>query len=1300
MKYIKIIFIMLSALIIISCPYHLDDIDQNNEVEYSFVRVYIGEDILSARSIQPNREAIEGYQLTFSGSSTHNPVDIPESNYVDLSLANGTWTITAKAYKLGGIIGNNDDVIASGSITITISNGVVSGTVPPIILTSGGIGNGILNYNVTVNSGIFGKMSLWEIDGITPVISFGNDGVLSLSNSVSDNFTIISGRYIIEVRLLNPHGKIAIYREIIDIWTETTTFLVFEPTVFFDPNMVPVNYGSFNVVGSSAGISYTDGILTISESGSYTISMRPGVTSTAVDRIFVSNGVNADISLLNVSINSNFSAFLVRSDSIVYLTLIGNNRFHATATNSDGFHVSAGATLVITEESSGSLTASGGYGAEGIGVSGTIIINGGTVTAIGGRTGAGIGGDSSGTIIINGGTVTATGNEHGAGIGGGRRGAGGTINITGGIITATGNLNAAGIGGGGTDLSSYKGGAGGTISITGGIITATSTHNTAGTGIGSGIYGDDANIVKLSGNAVVFASSFRATLPSGVNLGPSIIFNGNEGIMYGNVTLERNVTIPSGKILGIRSGQTLHIADGYILTNNGAIIVNSGGNIETVSRVIGNLPEFNSDIIFQEEIPSFKISGGSAYTYTGNILTITGSGTYYISMREGKISTSSERIVVNSGINANITLTDVRIDRSFNDVSAFDMTGATVNLTLIGNNILKSGYGMAGIEVSEGTLVITEASGGSLDVTGGHRGAGIGSLNFYSPSSISIRGGIINATGGTGAAGIGDASTGYVKNYSGIINISGGTVSADGGSAGIGSTGSEFGGIINISGGIITTSKIGNSSSGVGGFVGRYGTINISGGDITATRIGGNSTAGTTININGGIINADTIGSKYDSSTNHYANSIINVVNGNAVIFAFSIVNDLPTGANLGPAIVFNGVEGIMYGNARLSKNITIPSGRILSIKNGQILTIENGYTLTNNGEIVKVNGGSISGNIYGNQPILKDDFTALFTTLDENIWTDGNITSLNKYLWYKFTATADTQCIHVNFGTLTNIAINVYDNNLNIVGGRSILTGSTKFISRTLISGKEYYIFITPSSSSGNGTYQIAFNKTAILPGVAVTALNANIWTDGNISSSNSDQWFTFTATAVTQYIHAKFNTSMGLYVQLYDKNFDYIGVQEIISSDFISRFISRTVTIGQVYYIRLFPSGTGRGEYQVTFNTTGIPPGTNVTSLNTNSWSDWNYISSNDDHWFTFTATNNSHYIHTPNTSVFYQVYDSNFNTIFSSNIGGDGIYAITARFTLTNGQKYYIRVNLNGAYSGASYRIAFNNSDTAPL
>ena len=127
------------------------------------------------------------------------------------------------------------------------------------------------------------------------------------------------------------------------------------------------------------------------------------------------------------------------------------------------------------------------------GLMGTLTILGsGSLTATGGENAAGIG---SGmhcfycNITITGGTITATGGIYAAGIGSGHSGHCDAITIRGGTVTAYGGANAAGIGFG-------YGGSCGDITITGGTITAYKGEGTPysiGLGVGESITIDGTN---------------------------------------------------------------------------------------------------------------------------------------------------------------------------------------------------------------------------------------------------------------------------------------------------------------------------------------------------------------------------------------------------------------------------------------------------------------------------------------------------------------------------------------------------------------------------------------------------------------------------------------------------------------------------------------------------------------------------------------------------------------------------------------------------------------------------------------
>ena len=152
-------------------------------------------------------------------------------------------------------------------------------------------------------------------------------------------------------------------------------------------------------------------------------------------------------------------------------------------------------------------------------------------------------------------------------------------------------------------------------------------------------------------------------------------------------------------------------------------------------------------------------SSGWNYNPATHIFTITDNGTYTIAMVTPGATSTADRIVVASGVTADITLDGVSINMSATDYGcAFDITGATVNLTLQGNNTLISGRYKAGLQVP-GNARLTIAGSGTLTTTGGVDCAGIGSDDNGMPSGIiTINSGTINATGGVLGAGIGGSN--------------------------------------------------------------------------------------------------------------------------------------------------------------------------------------------------------------------------------------------------------------------------------------------------------------------------------------------------------------------------------------------------------------------------------------------------------------------------------------------------------------------------------------------------------------
>ena len=339
-----------------------------------------------------------------------------------------------------------------------------------------------------------------------------------------------------------------------------------------------------NALATASGVTYLD------ENGN----QQTAESATVVESTTTSWGegwyvVNSNVEI-TARITVNGSVNLILTDGY---TLTASQGITVDGSNSLTIYgqTAGTGTLTATATASSAAGIGGGY----MGAGGNITINGGTVTANGNTQGAGIGGGYygvGGNITINGGKVVANGGSSessdagGAGIGGGGYAAGGTITINDGTVTATGGLNSAGIGGGCS-------GAGGTVNITGGTVTA--TGNGYGEGIGRATPSTSSSTSRgscsIGGDAVVFANADSDRSPIGNTSGSGswngIVFQGNSGQVYGDVTLEDDLEIPDDATLTVPEGSTLTIPEDVTVT--GGITTESGGTVNNSGTVTGGV---------------------------------------------------------------------------------------------------------------------------------------------------------------------------------------------------------------------------------------------------------------------------------------------------------------------------------------------------------------------------------------------------------------------------------------------------------------------------------------------------------------------------------------------------------------------------------------------------------------------------------------------------------------------------------------------------------------------------------------
>ena len=220
---------------------------------------------------------------------------------------------------------------------------------------------------------------------------------------------------------------------------------------------------------------------------------------------------------------------------------------------------------------------------------------GGTIAAIGGEGGAGIGGGEGGSgekLYFYSGTVQANGGRLASGIGGSYKGRGSEIYIYGGTVSAQGGDGGAGIGGGCWTTEQDMNGinAAHDIYISGGTVTAKGGHN--GAGIGGGQY-VPARDITVTGGFVTATGHYGAAIGGGrwcrgmditltdatLNLSTNYRSNGSDAaaVGYGDIVYKPDELVADPSIatndrikVGSKDGKIVMLtANGYALRTDG-----------------------------------------------------------------------------------------------------------------------------------------------------------------------------------------------------------------------------------------------------------------------------------------------------------------------------------------------------------------------------------------------------------------------------------------------------------------------------------------------------------------------------------------------------------------------------------------------------------------------------------------------------------------------------------------------------------------------------------------------------------
>ena len=372
---------------------------------------------------------------------------------------------------------------------------------------------------------------------------------------------------------------------------------------------------------------------------------------------------------------------------------------HNQTVDSKG-NVTSGKLIIQDEDDDGSLTATGGQFAAGIGGAnanaGQVTITGGNITAIGGDCGAGIGGGYGNSTIagnadieISGGTINATGGEYSAGIGGSYYGDA-TIKITGDAVikNATGGYFGAGIGGGG--------GGNGDVTISGNAKIENAQGGPTGSGIGGG-YGASGT-VTIKDDATVNATGGEAGAGIGGGVGG-----------LADVTIEGNATVNATGGVG-----SAGIGGGYDAENDD----DGTGNKITIKSNERGAPTVNAtggesgiDEDTNKEFSGGAGIGGGAGNAKANITL------------EGKVT-----IVAKAGED-NAAIGDMNGEQEFNgldgSITRYDSEGNDITLPTdpgypVPADTSSSGGGSADASVQESVfpgLIVTDKDGQRISYT-------------------------------------------------------------------------------------------------------------------------------------------------------------------------------------------------------------------------------------------------------------------------------------------------------------------------------------------------------------------------------------------------------------------------------------------------------------------------------------------------------------------------------------------------------------------------------------------------------
>lgn len=189
------------------------------------------------------------------------------------------------------------------------------------------------------------------------------------------------------------------------------------------------------------------------------------------------------------------------------------------------------------------------------------------------------------------------------------------------------------------------------LTVDGGSLTAAGNGD-SGTGVrfyfGGGDSGYGTPGLTVSGNTVVRANGGIASNSSPVTPnGTGIVFDGDEGTVCGNVTLQDNLEVGKDESLTIPGGASLTIPSGLTLTNRGTVTIEGGAlTNDGVIENHGTLPSSIGGNGTVSHIPTYTFNYPQTLTLTEDHGSGFYSATGTLSLGSNPVLTGGGRVVV------------------------------------------------------------------------------------------------------------------------------------------------------------------------------------------------------------------------------------------------------------------------------------------------------------------------------------------------------------------------------------------------------------------------------------------------------------------------------------------------------------------------------------------------------------------------------------------------------------------------------------------------------------------------------